>query len=221
MLQFTYIIIGFTCLFSFAAFNNHQLFAKFKHWPYAESRHGEHYRWLTAGFLHADPMHLIFNMLTLYFFAADQRPTQFRSPEYGFGGIENWFIEQFPSGGGLIFLLFYLVAIVVASSATYVRHKNNASFASIGASGATAAVLFAAILIEPTMRLNLMFIPIPIPGFIFGFIYLWYSAYAARQGGDNIDHLAHYYGALFGFLFPLVLDQRLITTFMEKITNWL
>jgi membrane associated rhomboid family serine protease len=219
-MQITYLIIGFTCLFSFAAFNNRELIVKFKHWPYAEARRGEHFRWLTAGFLHADPMHLIFNMITLYFFAADQRPEQFRSPEYGYGGLESWFTEQFPSSGNTMFLLFYFAAIAAASSATYFKFKESPSFASIGASGATAAVLFASILIEPTMRLSMLFIPIPIPGFLFGILYLWYSAYMARQGGDNIDHTAHYFGAVFGFVLPIILQPSLITEFIEKISGW-
>jgi membrane associated rhomboid family serine protease len=219
-MQITYIIIIFTCLFSYWAFQNREVMVKFKHWPYQEARRGEYYRWLTGGFLHGDAMHLIFNMLTLYFFAADQRPDIYRSEGIGFGGLEAWFGQLLPTGGPLLFLVFYLAAIVAASSATFVRYRDTPSFASIGASGATAAVLFAAILLEPTMRLSLMFLPIPIPGFIFGAIYLWYSAYAARKGGDNIDHTAHYFGAIFGFALPAVLQPSLITDFFEKITTW-
>jgi membrane associated rhomboid family serine protease len=204
-MSITYLIIGFTCLISFMAFNNQELFVKMKHWPYQEARRGEYYRWLTSGFLHADPMHLIFNMLTLYFFG-----------KY----VEVWFMEAFSGAGLMLFLLFYLSAIVAASAATYRRYKDSPSFASIGASGAVAAVLFACILLDPTIGIMMFFIPIPIPGFLFGIIYLWYSAYAARRGGDNIDHLAHYFGAVYGFLFPLVFSPSLGLAFVEQLGGW-
>lgn len=201
----TYLIIGFTVLVSLTAFNNADLFHRGKHWPYAEARRGEYYRMLTGGFLHGDPMHLLFNMITLYFFGRV---------------VENWFDFYFPTGGRLIYLLFYLAGIVAASLATFFRHREHAHFASIGASGAVSAVLYAAILIYPTMTLNLMFIPIPIPGFIYGFLYLWYSSYAANRGGDNIDHVAHFYGAVFGFTFPLVLKPALLLAFFLQLQQW-
>lgn len=202
----TYLIIAVTALISFMAFNNHELFLKLKHWPYQEARHGEYYRWFTSGFLHGDPMHLIFNMLTLYFFG---------------GYVEDWFGALFSGIGGIVYLLFYMVAIVAASSATYQKHKNSPSFASIGASGAVAAVLFACILLDPTIGIMMFFIPIPIPGFIFGALYLWYSSYAAKRGGDNIDHTAHFFGAVFGFFFPLILKPSLFLNFVDQLINWL
>jgi len=201
----TYLIIGFTCLISLWAFNNHEIFNKLKHWPYAEARRGEHYRWLTGGFLHGDPMHLIFNMLTLYFFGTI---------------VEQFFGVLFPGMAKVLFLVFYLLAIVAASSATYFKHKDNPGFASIGASGATAAILFASILIMPTIGIMMFFIPIPIPGFIFGPLYLWYSSYAAKQAGDSIDHTAHFYGAVFGFFFPLLFAPSLLLRCIEQIQMW-
>lgn len=202
----TYIIIGFTSLISFMAFNNGDLMHQLKHWPYQEARRGEYYRWLTGGFLHADPMHLIFNMLTLYFFGTL---------------VEGWFREMFPDLGITLFVVFYLAAIVAASSATFNKYKDTSHFASIGASGAVAAVLFAAILLDPTIGIMMFFIPIPIPGFIFGAIYLWYSSYAAKRGGDNIDHTAHFFGAVFGFFFPILLQPSLFMEFFEKLRMWM
>ncbi len=201
----TYIIIAVTSLISFLAFSNHELFNKLKHWPYEEARGGEYYRWLTSGFLHGDPMHLIFNMLTLYFFG-----------RY----VESWFAEMMPAFGTTLFLTFYLVSIVAASIATFYKFRNDPSFSSIGASGAVAAVLFASILLDPTIGIMIFLIPIPIPGFIFGPLYLWYSSYAAGKGGDNIDHTAHFFGAVFGFFFPLLLQPSLIQSFFEQIVAW-
>jgi membrane associated rhomboid family serine protease len=206
MLSITYIIIGFTCLISIAAFNNPDITYKMKHWPYQEARQGEYYRWLTGGFLHADYMHLIFNMFTLYFFGHN---------------VENWFMNLFPAAGITLYLVFYLASIVAASSATYYKFKNSAHFASIGASGAVAAVLFASILLDPAIEVGFFFIPIPIPGFIFGIAYLWYSSYAARLGGDNIDHTAHFFGAVFGFFFPVLLEPGLLPRFFEQLGAYL
>lgn len=202
----TYLIIGFTSLVSFAAFNNPDIFHNMKHWPHQEARRGEYYRWLTCGFLHGDPMHLIFNMFTLYFFGL---------------AVENWFQDLFPGFGMTLFVLFYAAGIVASSSATYYKYKDSPGFASIGASGAVAAVLFAAILIRPTMGIRFFFIPFDIPGFIFGVFYLWYSAYAARRGNDNIDHTAHFFGAVFGFFFPAVFMPSLIPEFFAQIGEWM
>ncbi len=120
----TYIIIGFTCLISFMAFNNQELFVKMKHWPYQEVRDGEYFRWLTGGFLHGDAMHLIFNMITLFYFGRI---------------VEQWFVLMFPDFGGAFYLFFYLISIVAASSATFFKYRESPGFASIGASGAVAA----------------------------------------------------------------------------------
>jgi membrane associated rhomboid family serine protease len=204
-MSINYLIIGFTALVSIMAFSNGELMHKLRHWPYQEQRRGEYYRLLSGGFLHADPMHLIFNMITLYFFG-----------RY----VEDWFIGSFGELGSTTYLLFYLLAIVAASLATFYRYRNNPSFASIGASGATSAVLFAAILLDPTIGIMMFFIPIAIPGFIFGAIYLWYSSYASQRGRDNIDHVAHFYGAVFGFLFPLLFQPALLLGFFEQMSSW-
>lgn len=205
VIEINYIIIGFTCLISLVAFNNPYWTYKLKHWPHEEVKKGEYYRWLTSGFLHGDVMHLAFNMITLYFFGRI---------------VEEWFSIVFPTAGPVLYLLFYLLAIVAASSATYFKYRESPSFASIGASGAVAAVLFASILLLPTNKIYLFFIPIGIPGFIFGILYLWFSAYEAKRGGDNIDHVAHYYGAVFGFLFPIVFEPELFPRFLAQVQAW-
>lgn len=205
MIEINYLIIGFTCLISLLALNNPYWMYKLKHWPHEEVQKGEYYRWLTSGFLHGDVMHLAFNMITLYFFGRN---------------VELWFNDYFEGLGGIIYLLFYLLAIVAASSATFYKYKNTSSFASIGASGAVAAVLFASILLFPTSKIYLFFIPIGIPGFIFGILYLWFSAYEAKQARDNIDHTAHYYGAIFGFIFPVLFEPSLLPAFILQIQYW-
>jgi membrane associated rhomboid family serine protease len=206
LMPITYLIIGTTVLISFMAFNNAEILYRFKHWPYAEARRKEYHRWLTGGFLHGDYMHLLFNMFTLYFFGKN---------------VEWWFQALFPQVGVLLFAVFYLVAIVASSAATYYKHKDNPGFASIGASGAVSAVLFASILLDPAMSIYIFLIPIPIPGFIYGIFFLWYSNYAANRAGDNIDHLAHFYGAVFGFIFPLTFKPELFMHFLAQLQRWL
>jgi membrane associated rhomboid family serine protease len=203
MLSITNIIIAFTCALSIWAFNNPDVLQKCKHYPFLEDRQKEFYRWLTAGFVHADAMHLGFNMFTLY----------------SFGNlVERYFEALFPMGK-TFYLLFYLLGIVMAGIPTYYKHRNNPSFASIGASGAVSAVLFAGILFVPNLKLNMMFIPIPITGWIFGILYLMYSQYASKNSTDNIDHEAHFYGAVFGFLLPIVLKPSLLPAFIAELVG--
>jgi membrane associated rhomboid family serine protease len=205
MINATVLIIAATALVSIVAFSNGELMYKLRHWPYQEARRNEYYRWITSGLLHADPMHLIFNMVTLYFFGRN---------------VEGWFFEEFGAAGQLIYVLFYVLALAASSSATFYKYRNTPGFASIGASGATAAVLFAAILLDPTNEIYLFIFPIGIPGFIFAILYLWYSNYAARHSNDNIDHTAHFFGAVFGFFFPLLLQPSLIFGFFSGMIGW-
>ncbi len=200
-LTFTNLIIAFTCFISIWAFQNTEVRIKCKHWPFVEIRDGEYYRWLTNGLIHADYMHLAFNMITLYYFG---------------NFVERMFAVLFPAGK-LIYLLFYFAAIICSGLPTFFKHKNNPSFASLGASGAVSAVLFAAILFNPTMEIGMMFIPMGIPGWIFGVLYLIFSHWASRNSMDNIDHEAHFFGAVFGFLLPLVWKPDLISTFLEQL----
>ncbi len=199
------IIIGVTCLISFFAFQNQALKHKLMHYPFREQNNGEKYRLLTSGFIHADLNHLIFNMITLYFFGT---------------AVERFFQyeEMFGAIGSFVYLFFYLVAIVAAGLYTHYKHKDNEQFMALGASGAVAAVLFAVIVIAPLAPINFIFLPfIDIPGFIFGFFYLWYESYAAKNMNDNIGHDTHFYGAIFGVLFVVALKPFLIPAFFEQV----
>ncbi|MFM8372023.1 MAG: rhomboid family intramembrane serine protease, partial [Bacteroidota bacterium] len=120
----TYIIIGVTVGITLMAFNNYDLFLRLKHWPWQERKNNEFHRWVTCGFLHANQMHLIFNMISLYFFGEL---------------VESWFFGRFGQGGASMYVLYYLAATAAASSATYFKYRNSPSFASVGASGAVAA----------------------------------------------------------------------------------
>lgn len=195
----TYVIIIFTCLVSITSFNNYKATNDLIFWPAEIRSRNQYYRFLTAGLLHADWMHLIFNMLTLYFFGRLVEPV----------------FQQLWSK--YVFLLFYLGALVFSNIPSYFKHKNDFSYRALGASGAISAVLFSAIIFDPWIGIGLFFIPIPIPGFIFAILYLIFSAYMARRNLGNIGHDAHFWGAIFGFLFPLVLKPSLFSYFMQQL----
>lgn len=176
------IVIAVTALISFIAFNNTSIFERYKFNVGAIQR-GDYIRLLSAGFLHADLMHLLFNMLTLYFF----------------GPIV---IEAF---GEIGFLTIYLGSILLGNLFSLFIYQKQGWYSAIGASGGVSGVLFAAIAVYPQIGIYFFFIPIPIPGYIFGLLYFGYSVYMMlnpRQH-DNIGHAAHLGGAFFGLVYAV------------------
>ncbi len=182
---------------SIDSLRNTKLFDKLKFNAYMIYHRKEWFRMFSAGLLHANWMHLGFNMFTLYFFGPI---------------VEQYFELIFGKLGILLFILFYILALGVSSIYDLIKHKNDHHYNAIGASGAVAAVLFAAILFEPMMGLNIMFIPIDIPALFFGPAYLIYSYYMGRKQIDNIGHDAHFWGSVFGFVFPIILIVILLKT---------
>lgn len=177
-------------------------FDRFKFNAVAVTKHSQIYRLFSYGFVHANWMHLFFNMLTLYFFGHL---------------VEGTFKTLFPGYGGIAYVLFYIVAIAISSLHDLIKYHNTSYYNAVGASGAVSAVVFAAILFKPDMKLMFILLPIPITAWIFGLLYLLYSAYMAKRGGDNIGHNAHFWGAVFGFVMPIILEPRLFTYFFEKV----
>lgn len=201
----TLIIIVVTAIISIMAWNNYSLMNRWIMNPYQVANRGQYYRLITSGFLHADWGHLIFNMLSLYFFG---------------GFIEQVFGLLFGPMAPLYVIGFYLAAILVSDIPTFLKHRNNPGYNSLGASGGVSAIIFAGILFRPLTPIMLFFIPIPIPGFIFGGLYLAYSYYESRRGAGNINHDAHFYGALFGVLFMIVVYPPILPGFFEQISGW-
>lgn len=201
----TYIIIGITCIVSLIAFSNHELFARLKFNAY-DAQHSRHwYRFLTYGFLHADFIHLFVNMLVLYSFGRI---------------VESFYGFLFPGKAGFYFILLYLGGLILAALPGYRKHRNDIFYNAVGASGAVSAVLFASILLYPSGKIMLLFIPIPIPAPVFGVLYIVYEYYMAKRGGDNIGHDAHLWGALFGIIFTLALKPAVGAVFLQKILNF-
>jgi len=172
------------------------------HNPYRVHHYKEYYRMLSSGFLHGSWLHLLINLFVFH--------------EFG-RLVEYKFLSKYGSlTGAILYLVFYLLAIVVSDFRSLKKHQNNPSFSSIGASGAVSAILFVYIFFEPWSILLLYFV-IPMPAIIGGILYLWYSSYAAKNMQDRIDHDAHFAGAIFGFLAALILFSDSVQIFLSKL----
>jgi len=196
------IIIIITILISIYAFYNHELFDRFKFNAYAIRHHGQGWRFFSYGLIHADWIHLFINMFVLY--------------SFGKAVIESY-LFYFDIKGYLFYLLLYAGGIVFSVLFDYGKHKDDAHYNAVGASGAVSAVLFASILLYPTGSVYLFPIPFPLPSVVFGVIYLVYSAVMARRASDNIGHNAHFWGAIYGIVFTLVLKPGLAIDFWKQI----
>ncbi len=195
----TIAIIAVTAIVSYLAFQNSRLLDALILWPPAVHRRGEYHRLVTHGFIHADFAHLLFNMVTLFFF----------------GRI----IERLFAGyiGGLGYALFYLGGILVATLPTYFRHRDDANYRSLGASGAVSAVLFAFILVRPWAMIYVFFLPVP--AIVYAAAYVAYTIWADRRGGDSINHSAHLWGAAYGVAFFAVLEPRVLRLFLDQLLD--
>ncbi len=174
--------------------------------PYSVQRKGEYYRFISSGFVHNGYVHLLFNMMTLYFFAPMLEIKYFLSE---FGLLQ----------GFLYFFLLYVGGIVVSDIPTFRQHKNTVHYQSLGASGGVAAIIFSMILYEPLIKIYLYF-AIPIPGFILGVVYVIYSYYYSKGSDDNINHSAHLYGALYGLVFSAVIRPTAVVEFFQQLATW-
>ena len=186
----TVIIIAITCIVSILCFNgtlngNKLIFNAYQVW-----HRKEWYRMLTSGIIHSGWGHLFFNMLTLYFFG--RVVEQYFSA--AFGGVL----------GAVLYVMLYVSALAISSLGDLVKYRDNWNYNALGASGAVFAVLFASILFAPKMGIYIYLIPIPVPGYIFAPLYLLYCWYMAKRNMDNIGHTAHFWGAVYGILFPII-----------------
>lgn len=185
----TLVIILANVLFSIKGFNDATFFNKYK-FQIGPIKNKEYIRMFSSGFLHADFNHLLFNMLTLYFFA---------SVLIGYLGTTN-------------FILIYMLSLLAGSLLTYLYHKDHSYYSAVGASGAVSGVLFAAILLNPSMSIYIMFIPIPIPAYLVGIGYLAYTVFGMKRQLGNIGHAAHLGGAIGGLLLVIILYPEVIQT---------
>lgn len=199
-------ITGILCILIFGislwGFNSQTIFEKMMHYPYQEARDNSYYRFLTSIFLHGSWLHLLVNLFVFYTFGA---------------AIENQFGHLFgPTMGRVNFLLLFLLSGVLADLFTFRKHRDDPHFRSVGASGAISGVMFSYVLFYPLENLYLYGL-IPIPGIIVGVLYLWYSNYAAKKEGGRIDHSAHFYGAVAGVIFTIVVYPKVIMSFIQQL----
>jgi membrane associated rhomboid family serine protease len=161
------------------------------------------YRMFSYGLVHGGWGHLFFNMLTLYFFGTV---------------VERYFQSAFGHASGIIlYAVLYVSALAVSTVGDLIKYRNDYGYNAVGASGAVSAVLFASILFEPKMGIYIYLIPIPVPGYIFAPLYLLYCWYMAKRNMDNIGHTAHFWGAVYGLLFPLVCRPDIFHHFLSQL----
>jgi membrane associated rhomboid family serine protease len=184
-----------TIVIGIVGLNSRALVNRLTFRPYYLVRNKEWHRLITSGFVHKDATHLIFNMISYYFFA--------------------FTLERVI--GTTRFLILYVVSLALSELGTWVKHRNDPEYSSLGASGAVLAVLFACIIYFPTSKLGLLILPIYVPAPIFALLYLAYSWWQARRNGGRVNHDAHLGGALVGVLFVLVTDPEAIGRFFEVL----
>lgn len=204
-LSVTLIVIIITCLTSYYGWKNPEFINKNLFTPYIIKREGAYGKFLTSGFIHKDGTHLLFNMFTFYFFG---------------NVVESYLNYVFgPELGVVAFVLFYLVAIVIADIPTYLKEQDNPSYHALGASGGTSATVFASIILMPLSDICIFGI-FCLPGFILGILFLGYAFYKGRAGSDNINHDAHFYGAVFGIVVIVLIAPENGLRFWEQIKSF-
>jgi membrane associated rhomboid family serine protease len=191
---YTLIIIALNALCSFKGFKDRSFFESYK-FNIGGIKRGEQLRILVSGFLHVDLQHLLFNMITLYFFAD----------------------HVIHSVGPFYFFLIYFGSLIFGNLLSYYFHKNELYYSAVGASGAVTGILYAAILLYPGMNLYLYFIPIPIPSYAVGVGYMLYSIYGMKSRVGNIGHDAHFGGAIGGYVLTLLIAPQVLETHLWMV----
>ena len=210
-MSITLLITVITVIVSIVAFYNAEIMDKLIFHPHTVSRHNEWYRFVSSGFIHADFMHLAFNMFSFYMFS-----------DY----VEQFFSMIFGAQGLPIYIILYLSALVVCLIPTFLKHKHQYNYNSLGASGAVSAIVFVGIFLQPTIQIGFFIIPPIIPGFIFGPIYLAITAYLSKKGQSGINHSAHLWGSIYGIVYLIITAKFLgnydaVGLFIEQVRAYL
>jgi membrane associated rhomboid family serine protease len=202
-MSITFIILLLTVATSIIGFSNSSFQSKGMLNPYMVHHRKEYWRLISSGFLHAGFFHLLVNMMVLL----------------GFGTVvEMYYREAFPTNGKIYFTILYLASIIIANIPSLNKHKDNVYYNSLGASGAVAAILFASILFDPWQKIYIFGV-LPLPGVILGPLYLFFEYTMSKRGGTNINHDAHFYGAVFGLLYTIILDPSILKYFINVLLN--
>ena len=201
-MEITYGIILFTVVASIICFNNEELFNRLKFNAFDVKHSNQWYRFFSYGFLHSGWVHLLINMLVLY----------------SFGNlVEHFFKVYFVEKYILYYILLYLGGLLLSIIPAFGKHKNDVFYNAVGASGAVSSVVFASIIMIPKAPISFFFIPVEIPAWIFGILYIIYEFYMSRKAKDNIGHDAHFWGAVYGVIFTIALKPSLAAGFLHQI----
>ncbi len=193
----TFIILIVTVLISWYAFDKSDIVDKYLYRPYDIKNNNEYWRFVTSAFLHSDWMHLIFNMISLFFFAP--------------------LVESSIGAFGLLTL--YITGAVASLVPNYFKNKRYSGYQALGASGAVSAVVFAAIMLAPYNQLMFILLPVPMSAWVFGLLYLGVSWYMYKRDTDNVGHDVHIYGSLYGLLFIILYDFNYLTNFITNLIH--
>jgi len=184
----TLALIAANVIVSLIGFSNPGFVNKFIMWPYGVKRENQYIRFISSGFLHADFMHLFFNMFTLFFFGR---------------AVEIYF-SHYLLGGAAAYLGLYFLGLIASDLPSYLKYRDQPHYRSLGASGAVSAVVFAAIIFDPWSSIYI-YGAIKISATLYAGLYLLYCVYMSKKGGDHVNHDAHLWGSLFGLAFTLLL----------------
>ncbi|MGQ1890285.1 rhomboid family intramembrane serine protease [Thermophagus sp. OGC60D27] len=203
-LNINLIIIIVVSLISIAGFSRPVIVDRLRFNAWQIINRNEYYRMLSYGLVHGSWMHLLINMFVLYSFGE---------------AVLYYFKAAFVTGAAIRYLILFVSALGISTLATLIKEKDNPHYNAVGASGAVSAVVFSSILFAPYNPI-LFFGIIPVPGIIFGVLYLIYSKSMAGKNLDNIGHDAHYYGALYGLIFPILYEPSLAIHFFNRLMSF-
>jgi membrane associated rhomboid family serine protease len=199
-MSITLLIVLITAGLSMYAWQKDGLLYKLVLNPYQVQKKHEYYRFITSGFVHADYIHLIFNMLSFL--------------SFGFA-VEHLYNQTYGAYGSVLFLFLYLTGIIISDIPSYLKNRHHTRYNSLGASGGVSTIIFASVISYPLEGVGVIIFVLP--GFLFAVLYLSYCAYLAKNSGDNINHDAHLYGGLYGVVASLILDPSLAFSFVKAI----
>ncbi|MFN4086929.1 MAG: rhomboid family intramembrane serine protease [Spirosomataceae bacterium] len=204
MISITYLLIGVQVILSIMAFRDPTLKFRMIFSPSIIRHRQEYFRFLTSGFIHADYLHLFFNMWALFLFGQP---------------VEEFLVSYYGFKGTYFFLLLFISGVVMANLPDYWLKRYQPSYLSLGASGGVSSVVFASILLSPLTKLIIFPIPVPMPAWVFAILYTAYSVYMERRQMDHVNHLAHVIGGIWGIVFMTLLEPALLPAFLQQIMS--